>query len=294
MPQTAIIGIPAVSASALVQYLGLDYGLYAQHGFQVDIQQLRSNIAPAALMSKQIDYFAGADSQMRAAIAGMPIKVVSVTRNAPTFGIVTKPGIAGVQDLRGKVVGTTSATGSSVYGLKRTLEAFGMTLDDVQMLPGGDAPVTLQNLTQGLIDAAMLAAPQVFAAQDSGFPMRVYVPDHVQFASNGQAVSDDALAARRDEIERLIAAESAIVAFAQQNRDPTIATLVGRLGVSPEQAARTYDFEVPAYTTDPRLSRADVEASIQEELEAGHITAAVAPEQAVAFPVAEAVYARSR
>ena len=252
-----------------MQYLGLDYGLYAQHGFQVDIQQLRSNLAPAAMMSKQIDSFAGADSQMRAAIAGMPIKVVSVTRNAPTFGIVAKPAIAGVPDLRGKIVGTTSATGSSVYGLKRTLEAFGMTLDDVQMLPGGDATVTLQNLTQGILDAAMLAAPQVFVAEDSGYPMRVYVPDHVQFASNGQAVTDIALREKPDEVERLIAAEIAIVNYMKQNREATIATLVGRLGVSPDQAARTYDFEVPAYTTDPRISRSDVEASIQEELGEG-------------------------
>jgi hypothetical protein len=116
----------------------------------------------------------------------------------------------------------------------------------------------------------------------------------VQFASNGQAVTDVTLREQPAEIERLIAAEIAIVNYMKQNREATIATLVGRLGVSADQAARTYDFEVPAYTTDPRISRSDVEASIQEELGEGHITAPVPPEQAVAFQVAEAVYARTR
>jgi ABC-type nitrate/sulfonate/bicarbonate transport system substrate-binding protein len=288
------IGIPAASASALVQYVGADQGLYERHGFAVQIQQLRSNLAPAALMSKQIQYFAGVDSTMRAAIAGMPVKVVSVTRKAPTFGVVARAGVERVPDLRGKVVGTTAATGSTIYGLKRLLEAHGMALGDVQVLAGGDAPVALQNLLQGLTDAAVLAAPQVFVAQDQGFAMLAYMPDHVQFASNGLAVSDEALQERRDEIQRMIATDIAIVEFIQQNREQAIATLVNRLGVSPEQAARTYDFEVPAYTTDPRLNRADVEASILEELEGSHISALVSPDQAVAFAVAEPVAARAR
>jgi len=60
------IGVASRSASNLVQYAGIEHGIFARHGFDVDVQQLRSTIAPAALQSDQIDYLTGVDSAVRA------------------------------------------------------------------------------------------------------------------------------------------------------------------------------------------------------------------------------------
>jgi NitT/TauT family transport system substrate-binding protein len=285
--QRVNIAVSSRSATNLPQLVALENGIFTRWGFEVEVQQMRSSIAPAALMSNQIDYFTGLDSSMRAAIAGMPIKVVGVSFKAPAFGLTVKPEIQSIADLRGRVDGVSAQAGAGYYSMKRLLEAHGMTMSDIQVLVVGDSPVQLQQLTLGNIDFANMSAPFIFEALDRGFRMLAYVPDHVSLAMTGLIVSDETLATRRDEVRRMIAATTEANRFVHANRDAAVEAMAKYLDVPVEHAAKAYDFALPTVATDPRISLAEVQTTIQEEVEAGHVQTPPAPEAIVAFDVIE-------
>ncbi len=288
------IAVSSVSASNIVQYVGIDHGFYEKYGFRVHVQQMRSSVTPAALVSGQVDYSTGVDSALRVAATGMPIKVVAVDKRAPTFGMIVRPEIERLQDLKGKVVGTSTVGGSNYYALKRTLEAYGMSIQDVQVLVVGDSPVQLQNLLQGTIDATPLSAPAVFQALDQGYQMLVYIPDRVTFASTGLIASDEAIQSHPEEVKKLIVAHVEIIQFIKDHKDAAVEVLARQFDIPTELAAKTYDFEIPAYSTDPRMSPDDVEATVREELAAGHLSERVPLERMVAVGLIEEALAQRR
>jgi hypothetical protein len=132
----------------------------------------------------------------------------------------------------------------------------------------------------------------VFEAVDQRFRMLVYMADEVTFLSNGLVVADQTLGTRRDEVKRMVQAEIALARYVKANKDKAVDSLVRRLGISPEAAARAYDFEVPALTPDVRAPTEEVEATLRAEVEAGRVSASVSPAQVVAFDlIAEAMAA---
>jgi NitT/TauT family transport system substrate-binding protein len=289
-----MVGVSALSATALVQLVGMDYGIYARHGFEVEIQQGRPAVTMAALVGGELDYASGVDSVIRGvAAARLPLKVIAVSKRAPTFGMIVRPEIGSVQELRGKVISVTAATGANMSALNGMLRANGVSPQEVETLIGSDAPVQLQHLLQGLCDAAALSAPGIFEAQDRGYRMLVYAPDVVSFPQTGLVASDERIATRRDEARRMIVANTEIVEFIKANKEQAVESLVRRFGVSRELAAKTYDFEVPAYTADPRLDLREVALIIQEEVEAG-LAAPIAPEMVVAVDLTEEAVRQAR
>jgi ABC-type nitrate/sulfonate/bicarbonate transport system substrate-binding protein len=288
------IAVPGVGASSLIQYYGVDYGIYAEYGFDVQIQQMRASLAPAALVSNQVDYFTGVETSIRVGATGVPVKVVGVSKKAPTFALIVRPDIQSVAELRGRTVGAGSATGAAIGGLRRVLEQRGMSIDDVQMVFGADSTATLVNLLQGITDAASLGAPEVFEALDQGFRMLVYMADQVIFLSNGLAVADQTLVSRREEVKRMVMAEITLARLVKANRDQAVDSLVRRLGISPEAAARAYDFEVPALTADVRAPVDEVEATLRVEVEAGRLPAMIPASRVVAFDLIEEAMAQAQ
>src|ERR687889_28356 len=109
---------------------------------------MRGNLAPAALVSNQVDYFTGVETSIRVGATGVPVKVVAVSKKAPTFALMVQPDIQSVAELRGRPVGVSSATGAGIGGLRRVLALHGMTMDDVQLVYGADQQGTLVSLLQ--------------------------------------------------------------------------------------------------------------------------------------------------
>jgi ABC-type nitrate/sulfonate/bicarbonate transport system substrate-binding protein len=294
-PRTKLtFALPGLGASSLIQYVGVDYGYYAQDGFDVELSQMQPPLGPPALMSKQADVFTGVETSIRIGATGVPLKVVGVSKKSATFSLIARPGIASVPELRGRTVGVGGRTGASIGGFKRVLQMNGMTIDDLNVLYTDNSNATLQNLVQGITDGAVLGAPQVFEALDQGYPQLIYMADKVTFLSNGLVVSDDMLATRRDDVRTIVAREIALVRLLKANKDIAVETLVRRFGIDPEVAARSYDFEVTALTPDIRVPPEEVEATVREEVEAGRVPAMLPASQLVAFDLIEEAIAQAQ
>jgi len=74
--ETVRIAIASYSLAFLVPFVAKDRGLYAKHGIEAEIIQVRPNVAMAALLSGDIDYVELIGSIIRSAGRGAPVRAI--------------------------------------------------------------------------------------------------------------------------------------------------------------------------------------------------------------------------
>ena len=88
-------------------YVGMRAGMFAQENLDVQWIQVGSSVVVTALLAGGIDVAGIAGSSMRAAARGAPLKAVFFPYHRSLFVLMGAPRIKRVQDLKGKVIGTT-------------------------------------------------------------------------------------------------------------------------------------------------------------------------------------------
>jgi ABC-type nitrate/sulfonate/bicarbonate transport system substrate-binding protein len=92
-PEKVRIAVATSSLAFLVPFVAKDRGFYLKHGADVELIQMRPNIAMAALISGDIDYVELIGSIIRSSAKGLPVKAISTSIKAPFFSIVAQQNI---------------------------------------------------------------------------------------------------------------------------------------------------------------------------------------------------------
>ncbi|HEX9271788.1 MAG TPA: ABC transporter substrate-binding protein, partial [Candidatus Binatia bacterium] len=116
----------------------------------------------AALVNDEINYFTGVTFPVRAAIQGLPIRIVACYLPAPPFVLIARPEIKSVQELKGKTMGVAEiGQGPDVIG-RMILKQSGLDPDkDVKFIRSGGSEGRLAAMNQGLIVATAVPVPWV-------------------------------------------------------------------------------------------------------------------------------------
>ena len=96
------LAIPAKSMGYLPMYVAIHRGFFRDAGFELEIPNLRPNIAHSALMGGDIEYHGLAESGLRLAAKGSPMKSLFFSLRSPLYFLMAKPQLKAVQDLKGK------------------------------------------------------------------------------------------------------------------------------------------------------------------------------------------------
>ena len=117
------LAIPAKSMGYLPLYVAIHRGFMRDEGLDLEIPNLRPNIAHSALLGGDIDYHGLAESGLRLAAMGSPMKSLFYSLRSPLYFLTAKQQIHSVQELKGKIIGISSFGGakdsSSMSGLTR-------------------------------------------------------------------------------------------------------------------------------------------------------------------------------
>jgi NitT/TauT family transport system substrate-binding protein len=98
------IAIASHSLAFLVPFVAKDRGLYAKHGIEAEIIQVRPNVAMAALLSGDIDYVELIGSIIRSAGRGAPVRAISTSIKAPFFSFAAHNKFKTIRDLKGATI----------------------------------------------------------------------------------------------------------------------------------------------------------------------------------------------
>lgn len=154
--QTKIIqAIPTRSFGFLPLFVAQENGLYLAEGLEVVAPVTKMSPGVAALVSGEV-HFAAADSAMRAALTGTPVKAVVFYYDRPTMVFVGRPEIRSVRDLQGKNIAILSYGSAVDFATRQILRAHGLADKDYTLVPMGPEPQRILGMAKGVMHASLL------------------------------------------------------------------------------------------------------------------------------------------
>lgn len=258
------ISISNLSGQFMTFPLAHKRGFLKEEGIEAEIIRVTGGAGSAALSSGDLDY--GTGMSVGGALTGaLPVKVVACFVPAPVFALVARPEVKTVQELKGKTVGISTFGGLSIFGARVIVKHFGLDPDkDIKFVAVGAVEARFIRLTQGLIDATMLAPPLDSEAKKKGFNILARAEDILIFPETGLVTGVKKIQEKPDEIKRVIKAGIKANRYIRGNRDGTIQFIMEWLKVNREVATATYEGVVKVYNEDPSVCEKGLRVMIEE------------------------------
>jgi NitT/TauT family transport system substrate-binding protein len=253
--ERVMIATPSQGPFEMPVVVAMRNGYFKKEGLEVHKIQIQPEIAVKALVAGEVDYSLALGSSVRAAMIGVPIKVVAAMTSRPLHVFIARPEIQFARNLRGKTIGVDSFAGTVDYLSRVAARYLGLDPDrDVSMVDTGDSALRLAALKTGVIDATAVDVVLAVKAEEEGFKRLVYLGDIIDLPVSGVAVTGAKLANNREQIKKVIRATLRGVHFIKQNRPETLRIMQSYLRITPAQAARIYDASIRSLTDDGFVS----------------------------------------
>jgi NitT/TauT family transport system substrate-binding protein len=280
-----IFSIPSRSIAAIDLYIAKERGFFRGEGLEVDIVQIRGNVAIAAALSGQVQATNGVGTVIRALERSeLPMKILTVSLKRNLFWLVSRPEITSIAQLKGKTLGTTTLGGSQHSAAMRLIRKGGVDEKDITVVVGGDVPAQLQSLVGRTIDAAALSPPTVILARDK-YNMNVLGSAMEDLANlqNGTAVTEKFLREKRDVLKRVLRARMRANRYFMENERGTSEVLAKYQNVELPVAVESYRLAKPAFTLNGIPSDKEIEEFLKSEAELLKLKEPVSPSKIFDF-----------
>jgi ABC-type nitrate/sulfonate/bicarbonate transport system substrate-binding protein len=268
---------PTVAMMYAPLYFGVDQGIFADEGFEVEFMSMRTDLAIAALGAGEVDYIAHGGAALRAAALGFPLKLIFALDHKTPFWLIARPQIKNVRQLAGKKIGISFPGDTPQIILKRFLRRQGLDPDrDVSYVAGQFSPTALQGLLGGVLDAAVLAPPFNAIAGEKGLTILTFLGQSVPDAtsSNGIVTTAQKIKSKPDEVKRIVRASLKSLYAFRQKKTAAIKFLSSRFEISENIAAKAYPNALDILTPDGQIS----EQKIRNILDMMHDTGIKEPQ----------------
>jgi ABC-type nitrate/sulfonate/bicarbonate transport system substrate-binding protein len=289
-PDKVRVAVATSSLAFLVPFVAKDRGLYLKHGSEVEIIQMRPNVAMAALISGDIDYVELIGSIIRGAAKGLPVRAISTGIKAPFFSFVAQHKYKTMKDLKGAVIGMTSIGGTNHVSTRLTLRQFGLDPEkDVKLLAIGDEKLMYEAFKIGRVDSVVVAPPFSVQLKREGFPLLAHTAEYVTIPFSGLGTTVERIKSNRPQIKRLLKAEIEALRYIQANAAGTTEVIRKRFNMEEKLARESYDVVVNAFSRDGRVPLDGVDILLQIEKDQKLIPATVTPQMVVEPSLVEEV-----
>lgn len=258
------ISIPGPTLSYVPLYYGQEKGFFAQEGLDLQVLVVRGIVGVSSLMAGEIDVTCHAGSGFSAALRGVPLKIISVTRDRPIHELIVGASVDRPADMKGKSIAVGSLDGTAAIMTRRILQAKGLDAQkDVNFL-SMDTPARLQSLYSGRVGGAMMTPPAIYLAQDQGYKVFGRGRDYMRYLQTGVVSTDSNIKQKREKLVRFLRAWNRGLKVYQESPDIMVPYIQKRLGIKDAQLARRmYDDDAPYVLPGGRLS-VDAEKEIIE------------------------------
>jgi NitT/TauT family transport system substrate-binding protein len=240
-PQKVRIGYPSSAVSTLPFDIAKEKGFYVRAGLDVEYIQMRTSIAPQAVLNGNINFFTSPQSAISAAVSGLPLIVVlSLYRDTP-WVLVTRKEINRGQDLIGKKVAISDIRSSPYYFARAGFKKLGLDEKQIGLTTTGGTSNSFAALTSNQVAGAVLSPPFDDKAMSLGYKKFLFLGDLADIPYVGLFTSQSEIRANRERVRKTIAAILDAVAWQRANRAEAVKMIATRYKISQNEAERSYD-----------------------------------------------------
>jgi len=240
-PQKVRIGYPSSAVSTLPFDIAKEKGFYTKAGIEVEYIQMRTAIAPQAILAGNINFFTSPQAAISAAASGLPLVVVlSLYRDTP-WVLVTSKEINKAQDLVGKKIAISDIRSSPYYFARAGFKKLGLDEKQVGLATTGGTSNSFAALASHQVAGAVLSPPFDDKAVSSGFKKFLFLGDLADIPYVGLFTSQAEIRGNRERIKKTIAAVLDAVAWQRANRGETVKMIAAQYKISISEAERSYE-----------------------------------------------------
>jgi NitT/TauT family transport system substrate-binding protein len=248
-------------------------GYFKNEGLEPEIIAMRPPVSITALVSSDIDYTTVFGSVVRAALRGLPVRVVASLIDGSTHALVTRPEFKAVKDLKGRTVAVGSYGASDDVAARMMLKHYGVDPDkQVKIVALGPDRARFAALKEGIVDVAVVAPPVDAEGRKAGFNILARAYEIFTFPFVGLGANAKKIAERPDEVRRTIKALVRANRFIRDNRDESIQILMqwGRTDRAAAEAA--YDGASKVFNADGAIPESGLRLIIDQARAEANIT----------------------
>ena len=171
------ISYASISGTRAPLWIAKDLGLFEKYGLDGNLIYIASGVTSVnALLGGSVDIIAASGSSaIGAAARGAPIVVIGSLGHI-AYKLIAMPSIKSVQELKGKIIGSSRIGAGSDFALQRLLPKLGLVPGkDVQLIPTGvsESDRRLLMMIQGKIDATLGTEDNILALGSRGMKFSV-------------------------------------------------------------------------------------------------------------------------
>lgn len=259
------LALPAKSMGYLPLFVAIHRGFFRDEAIDIDTPMMLPQLAHNALLSGEVDYHGVADSALRLAARGAPLKSIFFGATRPNYFLMAKAQIKSVRELRGKYIGMARFGDTVELASRIALSREGIDLqkEAVPILIG--LPTTrVAALAAGSVDATVVVPPDNVLLKQKGFRELLFLGDAVEFPSNGYATSDRQLTEKRDLTRRVLRALYRGLSFARERSDESIRIIEREWKVDNAVARESYTSLAKSFSRDGSASDAGLRFHTQQ------------------------------
>jgi len=259
------LALPAKSMGYLPLFVALHRGFFKDENIEIETPMMLPQLAHNALLSGEVDYHGVADSALRLAAKGAPIKTIFFGASRPNYFLMAKPQFRAVQELRGKYIGIVRFGDTIELATRIAFSREGMDAQkDAVLIMIGLPSTRVAALTAGSVDATIAIPPDNVLLKQKGFRELLFLGDAIEFPSNGYSTTERQLSEKRDLTKRLLRALYRGLIFARERPDETIQILEREWRVDVATAKESYSSVAKSFSKDGAASDAGLKVHVSQ------------------------------
>ncbi len=256
------IALSALSATMTPIWVGIENGIFASYGIELEPSQLSPSAASQALSAGSVPLAVTGGSSISAWLSGASDRVfIAGVIDKSLFKILTNvPEIQRMEDLRGRSVGTTTPGSGGTLALYVALRRFGLEPNrDVEMIYLRDQPTVLNAMLTGSTGAGNTPPPFSEQGLAEGARLLVDTRDlNVHVAVNHITTTRGVIERDRDMLRSFLMGYVDGIQFARDNPDKAIdAIMHGTRQDNRADAAEAYNLNRDVW--DPWLTEEGIQ-----------------------------------
>lgn len=239
------VAYPSLNTSVFALIIAQKEGYMKEEGLNLELLSIRGEIAIRTTLAGEVDFFTNAGSALAAAVRNVPVKLVTVFQDKPSWDLIAQPDIKSVSQLRGKNVAIMSPEGSLAVVAREILRKNGLDpAKDVNLVVMGGDTVRFPALQTKAIHATLFNTGMSVRAQKEGFTKLGNASEYANLIEGGLATSSDKIKQNPEKIFRFVRGALKGLNYFVTKREPAIKYMMDALRMKDrELAISIYDIQ---------------------------------------------------
>ena len=235
------IGLSVRNVVFLPFYYAQEKKIFAKHGLDAELIQMRSDLQVVGLVSGEIDFTPVIGPAMFAIANGMPLKATAVLYRAPLFSLMSPGTLANIKNLEGKQVAVSRlGSDSHRYGAMM-MENSGVDTKKVTFIQTGSTTVSLTALQQGSVSAAVLSPPFTGAMAEKGYKILARSRSLIELPWMGMVTSRQKIEKQPELVKNVLRSMREVVSNIRRDKAGVVSYIEKSFKVTPGVAAEAYE-----------------------------------------------------